>query len=227
MSEPDSAPEPPAENGPWTKTRRREPVFNAPWPAMALALGLIGCFIIQGQIPERVWADYVLTPAEVLQLGRWQTLITPIFLHGGWVHVLMNAVAGLAFGSPVARLFGLGPRGALAFFGFFFLCGLLSSMGYVLAHPVSLAPVVGASGAVSGLMGAASRLIERRGWLGPLISPTTIGMAIAWTAVNLLVGFVPIMPGLNGAGIAWEAHVAGYFAGLLLVGPFAHGLRRA
>ncbi|HEX6865821.1 MAG TPA: rhomboid family intramembrane serine protease [Caulobacteraceae bacterium] len=227
MSEPESAPEPPADGGPWTRTRRREPVFNAPWPAMTLALALIASFAIQQRIPEQVWADYVLTPAEVLQLGRWQTLITPIFLHGGWVHVLMNAVAALAFGSPVARLFGLRAGGALAFLVFFFLCGALSSMGYVLAHPVSLAPVVGASGAVSGLMGAASRLIERRGWLGPLISGTTIGMAIAWTGVNLLIGFVPIMPGLNGAGIAWEAHVAGYFAGLFLVGPFAHGLRRA
>jgi len=226
MSEPEeSAPQEP-DDGPWSR-RGREPMFNAPWPAMVLTLGLVASFVIQSQVPERAWADYVLTPAEVLQLGRWQTLLTPLFLHGGWAHVLMNAVAALAFGTPVARLFGLKLGGAAAFFGFFFLCGALSSIGDVLAHPVSLAPVVGASGAVSGLRGAASRLIDRRGWLGPLISPTTIGMGIAWTAVNLIVGFVPVMPGLNGAGVAWEAHVAGYFAGFLLVGPFAHGLKRA
>lgn len=233
MSEPEDPsdqPTPPEEgagDGPWAQQRRREPMFNAPWPAMTLTLGLIATFVIQSQMPEQLWSDYVLTPAEVLQLGRWQTLLTPLFLHGGWAHVLMNAVAALAFGTPVARLFGLGAKGALAFTAFFFLCGGLSSMGYVLAHPVSLAPVVGASGAVSGLMGAASRLIDRRGWLGPLISPTTIGMGIAWTVVNLIIGFVPVMPGMNGAGVAWEAHVAGYFAGFLLVGPFARGLKRA
>jgi membrane associated rhomboid family serine protease len=199
---------------------RREPIFNAPWPAMALTLVIVVSFVIQMRLPERAWADYVLTPAVVMQYGRWVTLITPLFLHGGWIHDLMNASAALAFGTPAARLLGLNARGALAFFLFYLACGLLSSLGYVMAHPNSLAPVVGASGAVSGLMGAASRLIETRGRLGPLISRTSVGMAVMWTIVNLLIGYVPVMPGMNGAGIAWEAHVAGYFAGLLLIGPF-------
>jgi membrane associated rhomboid family serine protease len=223
MSEPEHD-EP--QDGPWSR-RRREPIFNAPWPAMTVTLVIIASFVVQLQFPPRAWASYVLTPAEVLQLGRWETLITPMFLHGGWIHTLMNAVAALAFGTPVARLFGLRAGAAVTFFIFYLVCGALSSIGYVLAHPVSLAPVVGASGAVSGLMGAASRLIERRGHLGHLVSGVTVGMAVAWTVVNLLVGYVPVMPGLNGAGIAWEAHLAGYFAGLLLVGPFARFLQRA
>jgi membrane associated rhomboid family serine protease len=212
---------------PEAEPRRREPIFNAPWPAMTVTLIIIASFIVQGQIAERVWSAYVLTPIEVLQLGRWETLLTPLFLHGGWVHTLMNAVAALAFGAPVARLLGLRLGGAVAFLVFYLLCGVLSSIGYVLAHPVSLVPVVGASGAVSGLMGAASRLIERRGQLGPIVSSTTVGMAVAWVVVNLIIGYVPVMPGTNGAGIAWEAHVAGYFAGLLLIGPFARLLQRA
>lgn len=203
---------------------RREPIFNAPWPAMALTLLIIGSFVVQLQLPERLWGQYVLTPAEVTQYGRWGTLLTPLFLHGGWIHDLMNAVAALAFGAPVARLFGLTLRGALVFFVFYLVCGLLSSIGYVMAHPSSLAPVVGASGAVSGLMGGASRLMEQRGRLGPLVSRTTVGMAVTWTVVNLIIGYVPVMPGTGGAGIAWEAHVAGYFAGLLLIGPFVRFL---
>ncbi|HEX6866985.1 MAG TPA: rhomboid family intramembrane serine protease, partial [Caulobacteraceae bacterium] len=191
-----------------------------------VTLVIIASFIIQGRIAERVWAPFVLTPAEVLQLGRWETLLTPLFLHGGWAHTLMNAVAALAFGSPVARLFGLRAGGAFAFLVFYLLCGLLSSIGYVLAHPVSLVPVVGASGAVSGLMGGASRLIDRHGELGPLLTRTTVGMAAAWVIVNLIIGSVPVMPGMD-AAIAWEAHVAGYFAGLLLIGPFARLLQRA
>lgn len=199
---------------------RREPIFNAPWPAMTLTLVIVISFVIQSRLPERVWADYVLTPAVVMQYGRWVTLLTPLFLHGGWIHDLMNASAALAFGTPVARLLGLNARGALVFFLFYLACGLLSSLGYVMAHPASLAPVVGASGAVSGLMGGASRLIESRGRLGPVLSRTSVGMAIMWTVVNLIIGYVPVMPGMNGAGVAWEAHVAGYFAGLLLIGPF-------
>jgi membrane associated rhomboid family serine protease len=198
---------------------RREPIFNAPWPAMTLTLAIVISFVIQSRLPERVWADYVLTPAVVMQYGRWVTLLTPLLLHGGWIHDLMNASAALAFGTPVARLLGLNARGALVFFLFYLACGLLSSLGYVMAHPASLAPVVGASGAVSGLMGGASRLIESRGRLGPVLSRTSVGMAIMWTVVNLIIGYVPVMPGMNGAGVAWEAHVAGYFAGLLLIGP--------
>lgn len=216
-----------SEPAPQSSHRRREPVFNAPWPAIAVTLSLIGSFLVQQRISERVWAAYVLTPAEVLQLGRWETLITPLVLHGGWAHVLMNAIGALAFGAPVARLFGARPVAALTFFAFFLACGALSSIGYVLAHPVSLAPVIGASGAVSGLMGGASRLIERHGALGPMMTRTTVGMAVAFIIVNLIIGFVPVMPGTNGAGIAWEAHVAGYFAGLVLIGPFARFLRRA
>lgn len=215
-----------SEPAPQAEPRRREPIFTAPWPAMTVALVIIASFLIQQRLAVPVWEAYVLTPAEVVQLGRWETLLTPLFLHGGWVHTLMNAVAALAFGAPVARLLGLKAGGAVTFGVFYLLCGALSSLGYVLAHPVSLVPVVGASGAVSGLMGGASRLIERGGRLGPLVSPTTIGMAVAWTVVNLIIGYVPIMPGVGGAGIAWEAHVAGYFAGLLLIGPFARFVKR-
>jgi membrane associated rhomboid family serine protease len=199
---------------------RREPLINAPWPAMLVTLAIVGSYVVQLQIPDATIEHYVLVPREVSQNGRWVTLFTPLVLHGGWIHDLMNAVAALAFGTPVARRLGVGPRGALVFLLFYLVCGVLSSIGYVLAHPSSMIAVVGASGAVSGLMGGASRLIERRGELGPLVSRTTVGMAVGWVVVNLIIGFVPIMPGMAGAGIAWEAHVAGYFAGLLLIGPF-------
>jgi membrane associated rhomboid family serine protease len=204
----------------------REPVFNAPWTALAVTLLIVGSFVVQQRLPEAAWAPYVLRPVGVLQYGRWETLLTPLLLHGGWIHTLMNAAAALAFGAPVARLLGLRAGGALAFFGFYLVCGALSSLGYVLAHPGSLDPVIGASGAVSGLMGAASRLIDQRGRLGPIISRSAVSMAVAWIVVNLIIGYVPVMPGADGAGIAWEAHVAGYFAGLLLIGPLARLMGR-
>jgi membrane associated rhomboid family serine protease len=83
--------------------------------------------------------------------------------------------------------------------------------------------VVGASGAVCGLMAAVARLIGGRGRLGRIVSSPVIGMGGALLVVNLLVGVLggAWVPGTGGAAVAWEAHLAGFAAGLLLVGPFA------
>lgn len=199
---------------------RREPVFNAPWPAAALALVMVGCFLLQEAVGPEAWVGYAFAPALLGTDGSW-TMLTTQFLHGGWPHLLMNAVGALAFGAPVARLFGLTARGVAAFFIFYLLCGCLSIWGHGLLHAGSLEAVIGASGAVSGLMGAAGRLIDRRGRLGPIWSRTAIGFSVAWVAVNLIIAFVGFAPGLGEGRVAWEAHLIGFFAGLLLVGPFA------
>src|SRR5690606_11324342 len=119
--------------------------------------------------------------------GRWTPLITAIFLHGGWLHLFINAAFLLAFGVPVARYLGSSLSSALMFFIFFLVCGVLGSLAYAAFDPSSRQLMVGASGAVAGLMGAASRLVERRGRLGPFSSRTVIFMGLAWLAVNLLV----------------------------------------
>ena len=198
-------------------------MFNAPWTIVVLSVGLIALYAVQsftlndanGQPP----AALSLTPAA-LAAGHWETLVTSLFLHGGWPHVLMNAVAALAFGPPVARLFGLGPRGALVFLLFYLVCGIVGGLGFVLADMHDKAGVVGASGAISGLLGAASRIIQGRGRIGPILGQTVIGMAIAWAIVNVVLGVSGLTPGAMGP-VAWQAHLAGYAAGVLLIGPFA------
>jgi membrane associated rhomboid family serine protease len=198
-------------------------MFNAPWTIVVLCVGLVALYAVQsftlndarGQPP----AALALTPAA-LAAGHWETLVTSLFLHGGWPHVLMNAVAALAFGPPVARLFGLGPRGALAFLLFYLVCGILGGLGFVLADLHDKEGVVGASGAISGLLGAASRIIQGRGRIGPIFGQTVIGMAVAWAIVNVVLGVSGLTPGAMGP-VAWQAHLAGYAAGVLLIGPFA------
>jgi membrane associated rhomboid family serine protease len=206
---------------PWGETTAREPVFNAPWTIVFLCAGLVALYAAQAALaPADIFTAYGLTPAA-LAAGRWQTLLTSLFLHGGWAHVLMNSLAALAFGPPVARLMGTGPRGAAAFFAFYLVCGVIAGLGFVLADPRDLAPVVGASGAISGLVGAASRMMRSGGRVGPLISSVTIAMAAAWIIANVLLGVLGLTPGAAGMPVAWQAHLAGYAAGLLLVGPFA------
>ena len=196
-------------------------MFNAPWTIVVLCVGLIALYAVQSfTMTDATFNALALTPAQ-LAAGHWQVLVTSLFLHGGWPHVLMNAVAALAFGPPVARLFGLGPRGALAFLLFYLVCGIVGGLGFVLADMNDKVGVVGASGAISGLLGAASRIIQGHGRIGPIFGQTVIGMAIAWAIVNVVLGVSGLTPGAMGMPVAWQAHLAGYAAGVVLIGPFA------
>lgn len=209
---------------PWGAPRpAREPLLNAPWPVVVLCLGLIALYAVQtftlndarGQPP----AALALTPAA-LAVGRWQTLFTSMFLHGSWPHVLLNAVAALAFGPPVARLFGPGLRGAAVFFAFYLVCGALAGLGFA-AVDFKGVPAVGASGAISGLVGAAARIIEGRGRVGRIFGPTVGAMTVGWIFANVVLGVSGLTPGAMDMPVAWQAHLAGYAAGLLLIGTFA------
>jgi membrane associated rhomboid family serine protease len=152
----------------------------------------------------------------VLREGRLDTLFTHIFLHGGWTHLLMNVGSALAFGPPVARLFGRGARGAALFLLFFLICGAFGGLGYVATHMEGSGLVVGASGAISGLWGAASRLLGQDGRLAPILGRQVVSQAMVFTVLNILIG---LAGGFAQLHIAWEAHLAGYLAGLLLIGP--------
>ncbi len=205
----------------WDAIPAREPMFRAPWTIVMLSVGLIALYALQSSLMTEAQVEALgLTPGS-LAAGRWQTLLTSLFLHGSWAHVLMNSVAIIAFGPPVARLMGLRPRGAFAFYLFYLVCGVIAGLGFVLSDPGDLAPVVGASGAASGLLGAASRMIQGRGQVGPMWGSTVIGMAAAWVIVNVALGVSGLTPGAEGMPVAWQAHLAGYAAGVVLVGPFA------
>jgi membrane associated rhomboid family serine protease len=196
----------------------REPAINAPWTVTALCLTLIALYAAQLMAgSEELQARYALS-APALRAGRWETLLTCMFLHASWAHVLMNSAVAFAFGAPVARLFGASARGATSFFSFYLVCGLIAGLGMVVMDPE--AEVVGASGAVSGLLAAAVRLIDGRGRVPPLLRPTTIVFTVIWAITNYLLAAFGLTPGAIGIPVAWQAHLAGYVAGLLLIGPF-------
>jgi membrane associated rhomboid family serine protease len=203
--------------------RAREPIFNAPWQAVAVVVLIVGGYAVQRLFPvDAILGAYAFSPSN-LTPGRWETLITSIFLHGSWAHAMMNGAFALAFSAPLARLFGPKLEGGLLFFAFYVLAGVLANLGYAAAHPGGAGLVVGASGAVSGLMGAAARLIGGHGRVGPMFSRPVLGMGGGWLAINLIIALVggSFLPGAGGAGVAWEAHIAGFVVGVLLIGPFA------
>ena len=206
----------------------REPVFRGPWTVWTLVALILGSYALQSWTMDLSTAAraFALSPAE-LAAGRWPPLFTDLFIHGGWAHAGMNAAGALAFGAPTARFLGTGARGAAGFFLLYILCGVLSNLGYAALHWHDLTPVAGASGAVSGLMGASTRMIERRPGLSPLLSRTVVMAGLAWTGVNIAFGLMHLAPGIgDDVQIAWEAHIAGFLSGLLLIGPFGLLFRR-
>jgi membrane associated rhomboid family serine protease len=202
--------------------QHREPPFRGPWPVWTVALTILGSYALQTltmslDTAARTWG---MVPAQ-LGPGHFHTLLSDLFIHGGWAHAGMNALGALAFGAPLARFLGLHAKGAFGFFLFYLVCGVLSNLGYYALHHDGLMPLAGASGAVSGLFGAACRLIEHRPGLSPITSRTVIASALAWVVINAVMGFAHYAPGMGEVSVAWEAHIAGFIAGVLLVGPVA------
>lgn len=201
----------------------RQPMFNAPWQAVAVPAVLIAAYGAQVSFGTDAGVLNMGVSGPALEHGRFQTLITYMFVHAGVAHLGMNCLAAFAFGPPVARRLGPRPVGVILFFAFFLLCGALAALGYVVSHPASLDVAIGASGAISGLWGAASRLLIGRGRLAPIRDRMVLTQGAAFIFVNVLVG---LLGGFGGFLIAWEAHVAGYIAGLLLIGLFARAADR-
>lgn len=197
----------------------REPLTNVPPVALVLALSMPLLFWLQLRLPDMGlgWAFY---PVDLGRTLGWPGILTAMLLHGSWTHALLNAVTALCFAPPVARMLP-GWKGAGVFLLFYTVCGIIASLGYGLFHPGSTDPMVGASGAVSGLLGAALRLLGRPAWAGPkpLGDKRTLTTMAVLLAINAIVGLIGYAPGAEGARIAWEAHAVGMIAGYLAVGP--------
>ncbi|MCA3718514.1 MAG: rhomboid family intramembrane serine protease, partial [Brevundimonas sp.] len=104
--------------------------------------------------------------------------------------------------------------------------GVVATLGYGVLHWGSVDPLVGASGGVFGLIGAATRLLGGRGRVLPLTDGGVIRSAIAWMGVNAAIGLIGFAPGAEGARIAWEAHAFGFLFGILAIGPLARVFAR-
>lgn len=194
---------------------------------MLLAVSLPLLFWLQTRLPDG-GLSLAFRPASLWRGDWWPGIFTSMFMHAGWGHVAMNALGVFAFAPPVARLM-TGARGVVGFLAFYLATGLVGTAGYGLIHPDAFDPMVGASGAVFGLMGAALRLLGRRdGSLRPLGDRRFLVMAAVIMGVNVAAGLIGLAPGAEGARVAWEAHAFGFVAGALLIGPWARlfGSRR-
>ena len=147
------------------------------------------------------------------------TLITSMFLHGGWMHIIGNMWYLWIFGDNVEDRFGHG-----RFIVFYLLCGIVASLGQVFIDPSSTLPTIGASGAIAGVMGAYFVLYPQSRVL------TLIPLIIIWEVIELpafvLLGFwfllqlfsagsIAVTASSHGSGgVAFAAHVAGFLVGM-------------
>lgn len=208
--------------------KKSEPILNAP-KAVSSLVGLLvvfhlGLYLLPDNYLGMVLLKLAYIPArymntDALLLDPIATLLSPIgytLLHGGWMHLLVNSGMLLAFGSALARAVGDG------YFYFVFVLGALAGAATMTAiDPHSIVPVIGASGAVSALLGglAGIALKYRHNHGGPFINQQkTLTFIIFWLVINVVFGLVPgEYFGVNGR-IAWEAHLGGFAIGLIL--PF-------
>jgi membrane associated rhomboid family serine protease len=224
---------------------KSQPIFNVPAVVMLLVAVCVAVHAVRqvlsaednfhltmllAFIPARLGPTVYDLPGGIV--ARYTSFITHLFVHGDWMHLAVNSAWLLAMGTPVARR-----TSVVSFLALFFLCGIAGAAFYTAVNGTIVALLVGASGAISGLMGAAFRFLYSgmdegpRGFAeatryGPLTSLVAtfrdrriLTSIIAWSLLNVLLAFGAA--GLTDAGgIAWEAHMGGFFAGLLLYGWF-------
>lgn len=189
-----------------------------------------------GAIPAELWG--LVPPGAAVQLGAqpcplgqglsWLTALSSMVMHGGWFHLIGNLWFLYIFGDNVED--ALGP---LRFTLFYILCGLGAVVAQALANPASPVPMVGASGAIGGVMGAYAvlyplapiQLLVVLGFFVTRIAVPAVVMLGYWYLLQLL-GALPSLGGALG-GVAFWAHVGGFVSGALLVWPLLNRTRVA
>jgi membrane associated rhomboid family serine protease len=233
--------------------RDDNPHFSTPWITWALIAANVAVWVfVQGLGGQPALATSVCTlgmvPGELLgtlppglsvPVARgilctvgdhpvWITLLTHMFMHGGWMHILGNMWFLWIFGNNVEDAMG-----HARFLAFYLLCGLTAAGLQLWADPASPLPMVGASGAIGGVMGAYIMLFPRVNvhlllFLGIFITTVAVPayfMLGYWIVLQLIGGVSSI--GAQSGGTAFWAHVGGFAAGALLVLGFRDPQRLA
>lgn len=174
-----------------------------------------------GVIPSVLFATKSLPP-ELQILPAWLTIFSSMFLHGGWMHLIGNMLYLWVFGNNVEDSMGHG-----RFIVFYLLCGLFAALTQAVLNPASEIPMIGASGAISGVLGAYLLLHPHARIL--VVIPIGILIYTPWIAAYWVLGFWFVLQILNSlvsasdtGGVAYGAHLGGFVAGMILIPLFKY-----
>lgn len=215
---------------------RREPAFNLPGSLVILlfvlaAIQALRSYVLPLDLDEFILLKFSFIPARYtpeLMAADPAWIWSPVtysLLHGGWEHLIFNGFWMVAFGAPVVRRIG-----TARFLLFWVLAAIASVALHTVFHVGAMIVVVGASGVVSGLMGAAARFVfspsgrisrqfahlNRRLTIREAFSNRSVLVFSAiWFLTNFLIGFGQLFTDIAGGMIAWEAHIGGFLFGFL------------
>ncbi|WP_336279094.1 rhomboid family intramembrane serine protease [Bartonella sp. CB175] len=218
----------------------KESLLNVPFIIVALiALCFLIYFVSQYFFSDQLFIEsfkfFSFTPMLFKgdPLAFCHTIVSYSFMHGSFEHIAINMAWLLVFGSPLVRHFG-----SLRFLFFWILTAIISALTYFIFHQNSIVSLVGASGAISGMMGAVARYDsffthlgaaspENEKKIGALLSikkalcsRNVLSYISVWLIINFIVGVFSSVFERDNVSIAWEAHVGGLVSGFLLVGFF-------
>jgi len=181
--------------------------------------GALQSFITSwGVVPREYSVGHDIPPT--IPLPYWSTLITSMFLHGGWMHLGGNMLYLWIFGDNLERVMG-----AAKYAVFYVICGIAAGLAHILFAGGSTVPSVGASGAISGVLGGYLLMFPQnrvkvltRGGVASVPAIVVLGM---WIVIQLVSQLGSIAQTSEGGGIAYMAHIGGFVAGMALVKLFA------
>lgn len=221
----------------------RDTIRTTHVPVMVYAIILVNVavFLYQTTLPAREAYVFSLKHALVpcryfepacahflgLSGSDYWPFITGAFMHGGWLHIILNMWTLFIFGRSLE-----GRLGSLPFILFYLVSGLAASGAHAFFNQASSVPALGASGAIAGVIGAYALTFPhaRLLILVPIViipfffEIPAVSFAIIWFLLQILQGALDLFAPSFGGGIAWWAHIGGFIAGVLLV-PFFWGRR--
>ena len=201
-------------------TNMGEPALNIPPVIKILCLVNIVIFLFWKIFPnlltEEILYSLAFVPARYFgdQSSGFLEFFSPLthmFIHGGWTHLAINIGTLTAFGAGLEKK--IGGRKLLILYFVTGFCGILM---HLIVYPTTDIPLIGASGAVSGLFGSILILMQSEGLIGQGLRKLLFFISL-WIGVSIFFGFFGI-PGTNNP-IAWTAHIGGFIGGLLLYKP--------
>jgi len=198
-----------------------------------IALNVLAFFLELGQGSEGALQSFItawgVVPREysvghdippTIPVPYWSTLITSMFLHGGWMHLGGNMLYLWIFGDNLERVMG-----AARYAAFYIACGIAAGLAHILFAGGSAVPSVGASGAISGVLGGYLVMFPQnrvkvltRGGVASVPAIVVLGM---WIVIQLVSQLGSIAETSQGGGVAYMAHIGGFVAGMALVKLFA------
>jgi membrane associated rhomboid family serine protease len=206
------------------------PSRTTPYVTVTIIVLNVLIFLYQELLPVYVQKEFVMAFALIPADFTWLNVFTSMFLHGGWAHILGNMLYLWIFGDNVEDRVGHG-----RFVVFYLLCGVAAALAQTAVDPQSQVPMIGASGAIAGVLGAYIVMFPRSRVLTliPLFIiwevveiPAVIVLGV-WFILQLLSGVGSLASANAGGGVAFWAHTAGFLTGVALIFVFKRPERQS